>query len=148
VTVNAGTDEKAPVEMGSDFITYPVTTSSQSLAYEKVVIDYSQDCLGLAGCELPVIDLGQLPDGVAVVHVGGQITLSGSYDAINQVMLNNLSIKPGAGNPYDVKVMVTASVTDTNLGTTVTDFDSFIIPINWVSGWSNGNGWPLSETIH
>jgi len=131
--VNAGTEEKAKVGMGSGFASYPVTTSSQSLAYDKVVIDYSQDCFGLAGCELPIVDLGVLPSGVNVTHVGGKITLTGPYDAINQVMLNNLSIKPGAGNPYDIDVKVTASVTDADLGTTVSNYDTFSIPIISVS---------------
>jgi len=47
-------------------------------------------------------------------------------------MLNNLSIKPGAGNPHAINVKITASATDATLGT-VTDFDTFIIPVVSVS---------------
>jgi len=120
--------------MGSGFVVYPVETWSKTGRYDTVAIDYSQDCTGLAVCEQPTVALSSgYPSTVTVVEEDGRITLTGPYEAINQAMLNNLSVKPGAGNPLDVYVKITASVYDSTLATTVTDSDSFIIPIDFVS---------------
>jgi len=134
VSVDSGTDVKAKVGIGSDYVSYPVITTSQTTpkAYEKVVIEYSQNCLGLVGCEQPSFDFSLLPPGVAVVRLAGKITLTGPYEDINQAT-KNLVIRPGAGNPNNVNVKITASVADTDLGLTVTDFDSFVIPVVSVS---------------
>jgi len=99
-----------------------------------VVIEYSQDCPAelVASCPVlaqPQVDLGGLPGSVNATTENGKITLRGPYEAINQFMLDSLRIKPGASNPYDISVKITASALDALLGTAVTDFDSFIIPV-------------------
>jgi len=138
VTVDAGSDEKEKVGQGSDFESYPVTTWSKSGEYEDVVIVYSQDCTGVpvaANCSQPTLDFTQISgDVVKVVNVtsaGGRITLSGPYEDINLAM-QNLIIKPGAGNPSTVYAEITASVSDGSSGT-LTATDSFTIPVVSVS---------------
>jgi len=123
--------------MGSPSAPYPVATWSKTSQYDEVVIDYSQDCFDLSFCEQPTVDLSNLPGGVTANVEDGKITLTGNYTGINQFM-STLSIGPGAGNPYDVNVKITASVIDQASGTTLTDFDSFIIPIDYVSSVLNG----------
>jgi hypothetical protein len=130
VTVDSGTDEKEKVEMGSVPVSYPVTTWSKSGSYRDVVIEFSQDCAGLASCQAADVDFsGVLPVGViADASVEGEIVLTGDYAAINQAMLS-LVIASGSGNPYPINVKITATDKD---GVT-SDFDSFIIPIFSVS---------------
>jgi len=133
VTVDSGTDEKAKIGVGTGFKSYPVDTWSLTSEYEKVVIEYSQDCLGLPVCTTPTVEFSQpLPNDVQAVQVGGKITLTGNYTSINQAM-GNLILKPGAKNPNTVNVKITASVYDDELDTTVTSFDSFTIPVVSVS---------------
>lgn len=130
MTVDSGTDEKEKLEMGSVPVSYPVTTWSKSGSYRDVVIEFSQDCAGLASCQVADVDFsGVLPVGViADTSVEGEIVLTGDYAAINQAMLN-LVIASGSGNPYPISVKITATDKD---GVT-SDFDSFIIPIFSVS---------------
>jgi hypothetical protein len=132
VTVDAGSDEKEPVDIGSTQASlYPVTTSSTSGGYKDVVIEFSQDCGEVTPCELAVVDFDfadGLPAGVFSVTDPGKIVLSGSYDAINEAM-EKLLITPGSGNPGPINVKVTATDQD---GVT-SNFDSFTIPIVSVS---------------
>jgi len=133
VTVDAGTYEKSKVPLSSGLVSYPVSTWSKSGKYVDVVIDFSQDCTGLsAGCAQPTVDLSQLPPGVTHTLGGGNMTLTGTYAGIN-LFMSNLQIKPGAGNPHVINVMVTARDVDASAGTMVTDFDDFIIPVVSVS---------------
>jgi len=130
VSVDAGTDEKEPVEMGSGPASYPVATWSKSGGYQDVVIEFSQDCSGKAACQLADVEFtGTLPEGVvADTGVDGKIVLTGGYSGINEAM-QDLIIAPGSGNPSPISVKVTA--TDQN-GVT-TDMDSFTIPVVSVS---------------
>ena len=134
VSVNAGTDEKELVEMGSGPASYPVTTWSKSGGYQDVVIEFSQDCSGIAACQQADVDfMGALPEGVvADTDVEGKIVLTGGYSGINKAM-QDLVIAPGSGNPSPISVKVTA--TDQN-GVT-TDMDSFTIPVVSVSAIHN-----------
>ena len=133
MTVDAGSDEKEPVEIGSAQASlYPVTTSSTSGGYKDVVIEFSQDCGEVTPCELAVVDFdyaGGLPGVVTAVKEHGKIVLTGDYSRINEVM-EKLLITPGSGNPGPINVKVTATDQD---GVT-SNFDSFTIPIVSVSG--------------
>jgi hypothetical protein len=130
VIVDAGTDEKEPVQMGSEATSYPVTTWSKAGGYHDVLIEFSQDCTGIISCHLADVDFsGVLPGGVvAGTGVEGKIVLTGDYSGINEAM-QRLIIAPGSGNPSPISVKVTA--TDQN-GVT-TDVDSFTIPVVSVS---------------
>jgi len=128
VTVDAGSDVKAEVEMGEGQKPYIVDISATSGSLQDVVIEYEQDCLGLSSCEPADVDFSELPTGVNAVFEEGRIVLTGDYAAILSAM-QKLVIAPGLGNPSPINVKVTATDVD---GVT-SNFDSFIIPVNAVS---------------
>jgi hypothetical protein len=139
VIVDAGTDEKNQVAMGSGQVSYPVIAWSKSGGYEDVVIEYSQDCAGLLACELADVTFSQFPADVNYVLEAGNILLTGDYAGINKA-LKNLIITPGVGNPSPINVKVTATDQDSALTAT----DSFVIPILTVSLEAFG----LPDLIH
>ena len=128
MTVDAGSDEKDEVAMGSGPVPYPVTTWSKLGEYKDVVIEYSQDCLGLSSCQLADVSFSDLPTSVNFAYKAGEIVLTGDYDGINEAM-QNLVIAPGFGNTSPINVKVTA----TDPSGVASDFDSFVIPIDSVS---------------
>ena len=134
MTVDAGSDEKEPVEIGSAQASlYPVTTSSTSGGYQDVVIEFSQDCGEVTPCELAIVDfdvVGGLPGDVTSNKSDGKIVLTGDYDSINDAM-KKLLITPGSGNPSPINVKVTATDQDG----VASNFDSFTIPIVSVSAF-------------
>lgn len=136
VTVDAGSDVKEKVLLGSGAVSYPVTTWTRSSNYSDVVIEYSQECTGLGDCQLADVSFSDVPDGVTVVYEQGRIVLTGDYALVNQAMLN-LIIAPGADNPNPIDVMVTATDQD---GLT-SDFDSFTIPVVSVSSFLQMYQW-------
>ena len=128
MTVDAGSDEKESIAMESGQASYPVTTWSKSGGYKNVVIEYSQECLGLSSCQLADVSFSELPPSVNFVDKAGEVILTGDYDGINEAM-QNLIIAPGLGNTSPINVKVTA----TDPSGVASDFDSFVIPIDSVS---------------
>ena len=129
MSVDAGSNEKDQVPMGSGPASYPVTTWSKSDQYKDVVIEYNQDCLGLPSCQPATVAFSEdLAQGVNMVVESGKVVLTGDYSGINEAM-QNLIITPGTGNPSPINVKVTATDQDE----VKSDFDSFTIPVGSVS---------------